>query len=419
VPYNPTVPSTTRTVGRNVATQIAGRAGGAALGLALTAVLTRALTLDGYGSLSTALAVLGLVAVAHELGATPVASRALARDPGAAGPLLGTVAAARAVAAVPLAGAGAVALVAAGEGTGFALAAGGAIVLVLLGRSFESVDVVFHVAQRMARSVAASLAGRAGFLGAALGLAGAGIRRPDPYLAAAVAGTAVSAVLRLRLAGPLLASPLRFAAGRLRSLLREAAPTATAGILMAGYLHADALVVRGLRGAREAALYNAPYRLFVLGAGLAGMVMVSAAPVLSARWIEDRAGFRRGVARLLGLGVLVAAPVAAIVAWQARPLLGALFGLGYEEAAGTLALLAVAAAAAAAGTVATSALICADRAIWTARLAGVALVVNVGLDLALVPSMGGRGAAVATLVTEALVAVLAVGVLARVVGGAR
>jgi len=168
-------------------------------------------------------------------------------------------------------------------------------------------------------------------------------------------------------------------------------------------MHADALIVRGLAGPEEAALYNAPYRLFVLGASLAGLVMISASPILSARWTEDRAGFRRGALALLGLSAAIGLVVASVVALVAEPLLGLLFGPDYEVAAGTLRWLAFAAAAAAPGTVATSALISSDRAVWTARLAALALAVNVGLDLALVPGMGGRGAAVATMITEGAV----------------
>jgi O-antigen/teichoic acid export membrane protein len=271
----------------------------------------------------------------------------------------------------------------------------------------------------MDRSVAANLLGRTATIGVALGLLGLGVVGPGPLLLAWALGTAISATIRRRLARPWVTLVPRLVPGRLGPLLRDAAPAGLAALLMAGYLAADAVVVRGLAGPREAALYNAPYRLFALGAGLAGMVMVSASPVLSARWTGDRPAFRRGLVRLLTAGTLAAVPVAVGVTLAAAPILRLLFGAGYAGASATLGLLAFAAAATVPGTIATSALICADRAAWTARLAAAALVTNLVLDLALVPSLGGRGAAVATLTTEVLVAAGAVLVIARAGRGAR
>jgi O-antigen/teichoic acid export membrane protein len=412
------VTNATQTVGRNAAVQVAGRAAAAVLGLALAAVLTRALGVEEFGSLSTALAVLGILAVLHDLGTTTIASRTLARDADAAEPVLGSLVVLRLGAAVPLALVGAFALWCARESGAFLWWAAAVYAVVLAGRAIESVDVVLQVAQKMGRSVAANLAGRSAHLVGVLALWGAGVCRPGPMLAAAAIGVIASCTLRVGLVRPWFRLRLRWVRSRLAPFLREAAPTGLAAVLMVLYLHADALLVRGISGAREAAFYNAPYRLFLLGAGLTGMVMLSAAPILSARWTADRNGFRRGVHKLLLISIPAALAVAGLVALTARPLLGLLFGADYEAAAPTLVWLAFAAAATAPGTIATSALISANRAGWAAGLAAAALLGNVGLDILLVPGMGGRGAAVATFATEILVAVGGCIALRRAMGRA-
>jgi O-antigen/teichoic acid export membrane protein len=407
------VSDATRIVGRNTAVQILGRAAAAGLGLALAAVLTRALSLDGYGSLSTALAVLGILAVVHDAGAVPIAVRRVARDADEAGPLLGSLLTARLAAAAPLALVGVAVLLAAGERGPFLLWALAAFALVLVARAAEIVDVALRVAQRLGRSVVANLAGRSGNLALVLLLAAAGAHAPGPFLLAAAGGVVLSAGLRVALARPWHRLRPRRDVPRLRVFLREALPAGAASILMVAYLQVDAPIVRGIAGAREAALLNAPYRFFVLGASLPGMVMVSASPILAKRFPSDRPGFRRAVRRLLIAGTAVALPLAAGVALAAPALLRVVFGPAYEVAAPTLVWLSFAAAAAVPGTVATAALIAADRAGVTAGLAALALVANVGLDLVLVPVHGGEGAAVATLVAEGFVALGGVLLLAR------
>jgi O-antigen/teichoic acid export membrane protein len=413
------VTGATLTVGRNAAVQILGRAAAAILGLGLAALLTRSLGFEGYGSLSTALAVLGLLAVLHDLGVSPIAVRTLSRQPERSARLLGSLIRLRLATAVPLAAAGVAVLAAVGEGRAFLAWVAPVLVLILLVRSVEIVDVSLQVAQRLGRSVGAALSGRAVHLAVVAVLAAAGIGRAGPMLAASAAGVLASASLRVRLARPWVRPDLGAGIGEARGFLREAVPSAVAAILMAGYMHADAVLVRGLAGAREAALYNAPYRLFALGAGLPGMVMIAAAPVLAARWTEDRGGFRRSVRKLLLAAGLAGPAVAAGVALLAEPLLDLLFGPGYGAAARTLRWLAFAAAFTGAGTVATAALLTANRAAWTARLAALALVTNVGLDLLLVPRMGGEGAAIATLAAEGLVALLGTALLLRAAGSAR
>jgi O-antigen/teichoic acid export membrane protein len=415
--YNPAVTSATRTVGRNAAVQIAGRAASALLGLALAAALTRGLDVAGYGTLSTALAVLGMLAVLHDFGTTPIAVRTIARDPEEAEPLLGAIADARMRLAAPLAGLGVLALLAAGERGAFLWWALGTFATILAVRGLELVDVALQVAQRMGRSVVATLSGRTVHLALVAILLAASIREPGPLLLATTGGVILSALLRLRFARPWHRLRVRRDDERTLAFLREAMPAGVAAVLMAIYLHVDAPIVRGLAGAREAALYNAPYRLCLLGAGLPGLVMVSASPVLAARWASDRAGFRRGVRKLLGLSVAIGLPAAGGIALAAPALLRVLFGGEYAGAAPTLRWLGLAAALTGPGTVVTAALIAADRAGTTARLAAVALAGNVVLDVVLVSRLGGVGAAIATVATEGVVAVGGTVLLLRVARG--
>ena len=357
------------------------------------------------------MAALGMVAVFHDFGFERIASRRIARRPEERDALIGRLAAVRLALAPVLALVAVAALAASGERGALLVWAAGAITAALALRALESVDVVLQVEQRMGRSVVASRAGGLAQLATNVALAALGVTAPGPYLVALALGSAVSATLRLRAVRPYLALRLRWDPTAVRAFFREAWPVGIMAALMALYLHVDMLLVRAIAGPHETGRYGAAYRLFLFAASVPGLVMVSMAPVLSARWVSDRAAFRGGALRTVRTMTTIAIPAAGVGMLVASPVLALLFGERYAGAAPALRWLAVAAAATWPATVAIGALIAADRERAGIRLAAVALGLNVGLDLALIPAFGATGAAVATAATETVVAVAAIALL--------
>ncbi|MBW3653223.1 MAG: polysaccharide biosynthesis C-terminal domain-containing protein, partial [Actinobacteria bacterium] len=118
----------------------------------------------------------------------------------------------------------------------------------------------------------------------------------------------------------------------------------------------------------------------------------------------SRAG-HRGLSGLLGLLLLLgllALPAAVGTVLLAQPLVSLLVGSGYEEAVTPLRILSVAVLFSFVNPLFTNILVAADlqrRMLWATL---VAIVVNVGLNLVLIPAYTYNGAAAATVASEAV-----------------
>lgn len=183
---------------------------------------------------------------------------------------------------------------------------------------------------------------------------------------------------------------------------RQALVLGVAGLLGALYLRVDAVFLGVLTDTTEVGRYTTAARVLEATYALPHLLMLALLPRL-VKAPEFARTFTRSALALLGLGALAAAALA----WLAPLLLPWL----YREEGAAVATLVVALAPAAVavylGFLATQGLVVLGRAKTWLGLALIGLVVNVVLNLALIPSYGARGAAWATVATEVMVAVSA------------
>ena len=177
---------------------------------------------------------------------------------------------------------------------------------------------------------------------------------------------------------------------------RRVAPVFLAAALGTTYYRIDLLMVHVIKGAPTAALYATSYRVFEAVMLPAGAVAALVLPAVFRAAKEDRA---RVALRITGVAVALTLVGAVVVELFARNLLDAVFGGSYASAAGSLRVLGLA-------TIVTSAttVLAQVHAVWRpGRLAvvwSIALVVNVGLNLVLIPRYAAAGAAWATLLCQ-------------------
>lgn len=260
------------------------------------------------------------------------------------------------------------------------------------------------------------------------------IARPllQPALVLAVAAAHLGvAPLALAWAGPLAASAI-FLGLWVAILLRRAeravsttgaasarpaesfwaftAPRALAGVFAVVILWLDTLLVGALESAEAAAIYAACTRFAVLGSLVALALTHAIEPQLTALLAG---GHDRRVGQLYqsatGLVMAVAWPLYLILA-LAAPVLVGVFGPGYASGSSALTVLALAGLAATASGPVDVMLLMAGRSRLTLLTTGAALVVNVVLNLVLIPRLGitGAGAAwAASIVVKNGVALLA------------
>jgi O-antigen/teichoic acid export membrane protein len=385
-------PSDVRRVVASTALGLAGRVGVLLLGLASIAITTRYLGPDRYGRFALALSFVQLFGVLADAGLTTIVVRELAQKPERAASVLGSALALRSGLAVAAAGAAALAALAMPYPPDVRVAvliAGVPLVLGLLNSAFVA---VLQSDLRAGRIAIADVSGRAAAL-AAVALVVALDLGFYAVVGAAGVGAAVTLALTSALARPLLPSRPHADRATMRRLLVAALPLGAALALNEAYFRADALIISLSRPFEELGLYALAWRVAELTATLPAAFLVSVFPLMS-RYLAT-ADARMSVALRTAGDVLIYAGAAIAVggALVAPELVRALGGDGFAGAATPLRILLAAAAIGFVNGLYGHALIARDRQLAALWLNVLALVLNVGLNVALVPSYGIEAAA--------------------------
>jgi O-antigen/teichoic acid export membrane protein len=186
-------------------------------------------------------------------------------------------------------------------------------------------------------------------------------------------------------------------------LVRLGAPLALSGQHVNLYGRIDQIIVFRAAGAGDAGLYGAVYRILEQAHFIPLSLNATMFPMVAAAWAVDRARARR----LLQLGaeymMVGSAGLLAFAIVCARPSVEFIFGASYSDAAPALPILMGAFIAISFGYLGGQGVLVLGLQRLAVISAATGLVVNVVLNLLLVPSYGFVAAAWITLVTEVLV----------------
>jgi O-antigen/teichoic acid export membrane protein len=196
-------------------------------------------------------------------------------------------------------------------------------------------------------------------------------------------------------------------AGALRQtkvLFRHAWPVALGGLFVTAYYRLDSVILYAYQGPVATAYFSAAYRFLDVLQVLPATLLSIAMPLLAATWREGRhdPDGRRQRLFSLSLRALMAAalPIAAGGALVADALIRAVYGTGFSGASHLLAILLLGLPAVSVGYIAVGLALASGRTRLYACIAAVGAVVNVGLNLWLIPIAGATAAAWTTVGTE-------------------
>lgn len=377
---------------------LGGEVGNKVARFAAAAVLARALSPEEFGRFNVGIALAGIVVSATALGLPEVAGRAIAagsEDP--------AVAFGRALALRMLAASGAA--------------------VVFVAASFiagqDDVGTVIAIAgMALAMSMTADWVARARTHVAALGAAtvlGAITALLGSLILLVAGGTAAAALAIFAVAEGVAAAGTWLAARvrpRLsttggRTLLRRSWPVAVSSfVIYSYYANVDTLIIAATRGEAEAGLYSGPYRLFLAVSALAIFGAYATFPALSRADARPGAdgGAQEALQRLVTVLTGVATLMLGVTVVVGGEILDIVFGAAFEDMELTLQLLMIASAWNMVGYPLGYSLLAQGRNRRFMAGAGVAGVASLGLDIALIPSMGAEGAGLATAIAFALAA---------------
>ena len=416
----PPAPSGASSIGRSALLSFLGRGGSAAFTAALTLILVRALRPSAYGVFALTVGISELVMVPADAGLTGAGSRFAAEhrnDPTAVMRLVGQVTRLKLI--VLLVTAGALVIAAGGIADAYSTPALAwplrAISLAMAGQSLLGFyAMAFMAAQRAEMTLRLLVAESAIEFSAsvALVLLGAGAT-------GAAAGRSVGYVVGALIGWMLLRRAFgRGATGRgqgtaepvgraptaeladdgypsSRRLLTYAGALAAVNAVVTAIFQIDLLIIGAILGTVAVGVFQAPLKLTLFLAFPALAVAKAVAPSLSRR--ADRAERRPEAftATLRLMLICYGAVLAPIVVW-ARPITDVILGGGYAQSARVVQLLAPYLFLLGAATLLAEGVTYFGEARRRLVISLLALAVNGGLDLLLLPLMGVSGAGVAT-----------------------
>lgn len=394
-----------RRIASDIGLQLVARVANVALGLVVTIVLVRALGDARFGQWSTALAVAGIVGYLGDLGLEQVAVREAAAAPAAAGAWIGSLVTLRLAIALPATLVSAAVAVALSTDTTMAVT-GTLLCATTLAAAFTTARAVFQV--RMRNSLIAGLELANGLLWGAGAVAVAVLHGGMIAFAAAFLGSmAALAAVQFALARRALPFGLRADREQWRRLVHVGVPVALSSLLILAYGRIDQVLVFRIVGDHGAGLYGAAYRILDRSQVVPASILATLFPLIATAHGTDPARVRRLVQAGVDVLATISLPALALSIVVARDAMRLLFGAEFAPAGPTLAILTGVFAMTAFGYLAGYLVIVLGLQRSFLRYALLGLVINVGLNLLLLPRYGYVAAAWATLVTNAAVVGLA------------
>lgn len=394
--------STARRVAASAGWQSGAKIAVALIGVASVAVLTRYLGTDDYGAYALGFGFLALFGAVADLGLFSILVRDISREPERTEELVGNGLTLRALLwlVVSLVAIG-VALVLPYEPEvrwAIALAA----LPFGMGLVTGALRAGMQARLQMAGVSGAEVAGRAVTFAAAAAAAWLDLGFTAVLLTAAL-GAALTFVLTLVVARQAFAVRPQADMRVWRSLLLAGLPLGLALGINELYFRADQLIISLSRPLAEVGWYGLAFRVVELVATLPGTLLVSLFPIISAQVAARDPALRETFQR--GFDVLVAAgiPLALGGLVLSEPVVDAVAGEAFGPAGDALRILLFAAALMFVNGLFGYALIARDRQRDTLWLNVTALVVNVGLNLALVPTYGIDAAAGVAVASELVI----------------
>ena len=383
----------------------AGRIATLGLQLVAFALVAAALGPDGVGAYTFAVAFYGLFAYVTNFGVRAIAMRDIAQQPERERDLVTNLFYLRVVAGALAYGVLVIVLLVGGYSAverQAALVAG--VLLVVL--ALESFQVVLEVRLRMGWvSVAAVVQG----VVLAVGSYAVAVRDGGVvaflwvFVASNVANFAIVGTVALRQAGHLHWRPRP----RIWATLAKAAVLlGLAQLCITLYYRLDLLILAAVKPDDDVGQYGAAYRVLETFVVVPSLAMTVLTPVVAASVVAGTAVLQRRYGHLMHLVALLSFPVAVAGLLTAPRVFPAVPGFAEFAGAGdALAILSIAAPCIFFGTVLSAVLVSGHQQGRLLAVSFVGLLVNVALNVALIPPWSYRGAAVATAVTEVSVVV--------------
>jgi O-antigen/teichoic acid export membrane protein len=188
----------------------------------------------------------------------------------------------------------------------------------------------------------------------------------------------------------------------LRRFLQASLPFGISNVIWSIYFNIDSVILALLRDAETVGIYGAAFRIVAVTFTLAYAVTSVFTPLLFSAFDRTAPEFLHHVKRMLVFLLLLGAGVGGSLFLFAGPIVELILGSAYSDAVLVMRVLSVAAMIRCVNYGLSEVLTTSRRQRMRLRLEGAMLAANVAANIALVPSLGALGAALAFVIGEVL-----------------
>jgi polysaccharide transporter, PST family len=194
-----------------------------------------------------------------------------------------------------------------------------------------------------------------------------------------------------------------------KTLLKESWPLILSGVTIMIYMRIDQIMLGQMVGDKAVGLYSAATRISEVWYFIPTAIVSSVAPAIYAAKEVSEARYYQRIKQLLRILVLISLLISVPMSLMSGKLITILFGNGYAEAGKILAIHIWASLFVFMGVATSPWFIAEGLTEFSFHRTLIGAVVNVVLNFILIPSYGGIGAAIATVIAYAIAAFLANG----------
>jgi O-antigen/teichoic acid export membrane protein len=400
-----------RQIASNMAVQLAARGITMAIGVVTVALTARTLDPKGYGVLNGTASYVGLFAAFTDLGFMIAVTQRMAAEPERESAWLGALMGARTTFALVATAACALTIPLLNNVDDTHIV-GWITTLTILSSGPQALMALFQSRLRAPVILTFSLAQSVLWLFIVLGLAATGASTAE-FAAANVGVLVIIGVAQIQTTRRFAHIAWREGRKLWRSLLGVALPMGLASAFIIIYIRIDSVLLLQKAGPHEAGIYAASYQFLTPLILLPAAVMSSIFPVISAIYGEDRAR----VGRLVQVGAdfmaIISLPILAIAIALSDPIIHLIYGQGYARSAGLLPILMIAFVSICYGNLAGYLAPVLGMQWRLALYSAIGAVLNLVLNLVLIPPYRAYGSAWATVATEIITMALMLTVVLR------
>ncbi|MGQ4892560.1 MAG: flippase [Candidatus Njordarchaeia archaeon] len=188
-----------------------------------------------------------------------------------------------------------------------------------------------------------------------------------------------------------------------KSVVREAWPFALTSVLVSIYYWMDSVMLSYMKGNEVVGWYNAAYRIVLVALVVPQIYVVSIFPSLSRYYISKKEGFNEVSRRSLKYMLVLSISISTLVTILAKEIILLIYGTEYSPSSSALRVLIWTIVFAFQNSVFYHVISSMNQQKIVSKISAIGALVNLLLNLLLIPEYSFLGAGVATLITEAII----------------